>query len=144
MSELGSVFEIGVDIAEADAPELLPVGEYLAEVRSAEAKISQSGNKYISVAFYVSPEEFPPDYEIINAPDGKTLSWNRVPLPEDGTRDKKAVYRLRKFMESIGAPFEGGTLDLAKWVGLKARIKLVHESYEGETRETVRSVERDV
>lgn len=142
VGDLGSVLDIGMDIAGAEQPDLLPAAEYVAEVRSAEVKVSGAGNKYIAVAFYIPTEEYPADFDVTNAPDGLTLTWNRVPVPENN--DRRAAFRLRKFMETIEAPFEGSRLDLEKWTGLKARVRIKHGSWEGVNREEIASVAKDV
>lgn len=141
--DLPSMIDLGVDIANAEAPELLPIGDYAAEVRAAEPKVSSTGNNYVAVQFYISPEEYPADYDVGEAPDGTILTYNRVPWPISGN-DKRGVYRLRKFMESLGAPFEGSKVSLDKWVGRRAIIKIKHETYEGETRATCAGVTKDV
>lgn len=139
---LPSVLDLGIDVAEAEAPELLPVGKYVAEVRQCEPKLSGAGNKYVAVQFFISPEEYPADYDVAESPDGVILTFNRVPWPDAG--DKKGIYRLRKFMEALGAPFKGSVVDLDAWVGLKAIVNVVHETYEGEARTAIKSVTKDV
>jgi hypothetical protein len=144
MSELPSMIDLGVDVAEAPAPELLPAGEYVAEVRAAEPRVSSNGNAYVAVQFYLSPEEYPVDFDVAEAPDGTILTYNRVPWPTNGSADKRGVYRLRKFMEAIGAPFEGSRVDLDKWIGCRAVIKVKHETYEGEARAVCAGVSREI
>lgn len=141
--ELPSMIDLGVDLANAEAPALLPIGDYTAEIRAAQPKMSSSGNPYCSVQFYIGPDEYPADYDVAESPDGTILTYNRVPWPTSGD-DKRGVYRLRKFMESIGAPFQGSKVDLDAWVGLKAIVKVKHETYEGETRAIASSVAKDV
>ena len=140
--ELPMILDLGTDIAEAAAPEILPTGTYIGEVRQCEPKVSNSGNKYIAVQFYISPDEYPADYDVAEAPDGVILTFNRVPFPEPG--DKRGIYRMRKFMEALEAPFEGSKVDLDKWVGLKAALNISHETYEGETRASIKSVTKDI
>lgn len=141
--EMGSIIELGMNIADAEQPDLLPAGEYLAEVRNATRRTSaSSGNEYVAIQFYIPTEEFPADFDISNAPDGMTLTYNRVTIPTP--EDRRAAFRLRKFMETIDAPFEGSTLDLAKWTGLKARVRIKHGTYEGQTREEISGVVKDV
>lgn len=140
--DLPSVLDLGIDVAEAPAPEILPVGSYIAEIRSVSPKVSSSGNRYIAVQFFISPDDFPADYDVAEAPDGAILTFNRVPFPEPS--DKRGIYRLRQFMEKIQAPFEGSKVDLDKWIGLKAVLNVAHETYEGETRASIKSVTKDV
>lgn len=144
MSEdLPSILDLGVDIADAPAPEILPAGDYTAEIRAATPKMSAAGNHYVAAQFYISPEEFPADYDIAESPDGVILTYNRVPWPQD-KNDKRGIYRLRKFMEAVGAPFQGSKVDLDKWVGLKAVITVKHGTYEGDMRPELTKVSKDI
>src|SRR3954463_1385121 len=141
--DLPSMIDLGVDVANAAAPELLPPGDYVAEIRSAEPRVSSNGNSYVAVQFYISPEEYPADFDVSEAPDGTILTYGRVPWPTTGN-DKRGVYKLRRFMESIGAPFEGSKVVLDKWIGLRAIVKVKHDTYEGEARAAAASVSKDV
>ena len=134
--ELGSIVEYAEDLADAEAPEPLPPSEYEAEIRLAEAKISNSsGKKYAAVSFYISTDQFPPDYDVINNPDGVTIIYRRVPL-EDNPR---ARWAAKRFIEAIGAK-PGKRIDLNDWVGLTATVGVVTESYEGSDREVITKV----
>lgn len=141
--DLPTILDLGVDIANAEAPEVIPTGTYVGEVRSAEVRTSNTtGNKYVAVAFYISPDEYPADYDVAENPDGITLSYMRCPWPEPTEKGK--IFRLRKFLEAIGYPFEGSKVDVEKFAGLKAKLNVGHETYEGETRATIKSVTKDI
>jgi hypothetical protein len=141
--ELPSILDLGIDIADAPAPEIIPAGDYTAEIRAASPKQSAAGNHYVAVQFYISPDEYPADFDQAEAPDGTILTFNRVPWPQSKD-DKRGIYRLRKFMESIGAPFAGSKVDLDKWVGLKAIVSIKHGTYEGEVRPELTKVSKDI
>jgi len=135
MSELPSVIEFDEDIAEAEAPVPLPVGDYPAEVRSATQKSAQqTGNPYASVGFFISADAYPADYTE-GEPEGMLLTFNRVSLQNTPA----GRHRLRKFIEAIGAP-AGNKIDLNDWVGRTATVTIAHDEWEGETRANIAKV----
>jgi hypothetical protein len=134
MSEQSSILEFSEDIASAEAPVPLPVGDYPAEIRAAERKTSGKGNDYGSVQFFIAPEAYPADYTE-GEPDGMVLTYNRVSLADTPA----GRHRMRKFVEAIGAP--GGTkIDMNDWIGRTATVSVVHDTYEGETRAAIAKV----
>lgn len=134
MSEARSIIEYDTDISEAEAPVPLPKGDYVAEVRGAEIKVSGKGNEYVNVTFFIDPDQYPADYTEGNA-DGMTFTYGRL-SPENTTR---ARYGMKKFVEAIGA--EGGrALDMNSWLGKTAVVTVVHEEYEGENRAKISKV----
>lgn len=135
MTEVNSIVEFSDDLSSAEAPVPLPVRQYSATIRGAEAKVSEKGNRYAAVTFYISTDDYPADYPAENAPDGTTLVFRRVGLDDNApTR-----YRLRKFLETIGAP-TSARINLSDWVGLTCQVAIKHEQFEGETRATIEKV----
>jgi hypothetical protein len=128
MSELPTIVEYSEDIASAEAPAPIPVGEYPAEIRGVEIKTSQKGNRFYAVKFFIAPENYPVDFTE-GDPDGMTLTYNRV-LAEDNAQ---ARFRVRKFCEAIGAKM-GKRIDVNDWIGLSATIAIKHDEFEGEPR----------
>lgn len=129
-----SIIEYQDDLADAEAPPILPVGDYPAEIRGAEIKTSGKGNEYINVTFVITPENYPADFT--DGPEeGIQLSYGRL-SPANETR---ARYNMKKFVESIGGKL-GKQLDLNDWIGLSANVALVHDTYEGETRAQIKRV----
>lgn len=134
--EMSSILEFSTDVGEAERPPLLPMGEYTGEIRGAEVKEGiASGKKYVAVMFYISPDEYPADFPAESRPDGISIVFRRVP----GEDDDMSKFRLRKFMDCIGAK-PGKAVDVNEWVGLSGRVRVVHEEYEGEPRETITAV----
>lgn len=133
--ETMSIVEFSEDIAEAEQPEPLPVGEYPAVIKTAEVKLSQRDTKYAAVGFLVSVDDFPADYPQENAPDGKMIVYRRCSLEDN----PQARYMLRQFCENIGAT-PSKRIDVNEWVGLEASIEIEHDEYEGVTREQIRRV----
>lgn len=125
MSDVKSIIEYDVDLDEAEAPVPLPKGDYVGEVRGAEIKTSAKGNEYINVTFHIDADQYPADYTEGN-PDGTILSYGRL-SPENSTR---ARYQMKKFVEAVGGT-AGKSVDLNAWLGLRAKVTVVNEEYEG-------------
>ena len=138
--EMQSIVEFSEDVSTAEAPPALPAGEYEAEIRKAEIKISNStGNRYASVTFVIPPEQYPADYDVSAAADGKTISYNLVPLEDNPT----SRFRLRRFIENIGAK-GGKSVDVNDWIGLTAILEIQPGSWEGVPREEIKGVKEKV
>lgn len=117
-----SVFEFDSDIADAKPPKPLPKGKYRATIEGAEPKVSEkSGNTYAAVSFKIAPDLYPADFTDGN-PDGTVVVYRRVTLENE----PRAKYRLRKFLEAVGAPL-GKSINLSDWLGREAIIKLDHQ-----------------
>lgn len=123
--ELGSVVEYSVDIADQEAPKPLPVGEYTATISAAERKLSQRETAYAAVAFVISPDQYPADYDEGN-PDGTTIIYRRVSLEDN----PQARFGCRRFCEATGAKL-GKRIDISEWIGLEATVSVKHTTYEG-------------
>ena len=78
-----SILEFSEDIADAEPPEPLPVGEYRGQIIGTETRMSQKDTKYVAVTWLIPPEEYPADYDPSNAPDGKQVMYRRVPWEDD-------------------------------------------------------------
>lgn len=130
-----TILEFSEDIATAEQPDPLPARDYPAEIRSAEIKESQKGNKYFSVQLFVAPENYPADYPIENNPDGRVLTFNRL-MAEDTPNNR---YRLRKFLETIGVP-ASKRVDCNEWIGQHVIVEVAHREWQGETREEVAKI----
>ena len=135
MSEALSVLTFSTSIAEQEAPQPLPVGEYDATIDKAEAGTSRSsGNPMLILTFRVAPEDYPPDYEAENAPDGTPLT-----LYITATDDARSRYRMRKICEALGVAATT-EVDPNEFMGLTGKITVEHEEYEGEMRARLKSV----
>lgn len=125
MTELSSVYEFSQDIATAEAPPPLPVGEYRAQVRSVGAAMSKSSGKPMMVLTYnISPDQYPADYTEGNA-DGETLTYYH-PL-EDTPRTR---FRLRKLCEMHGVA-ASRRINLPDFIGQDVILNVSHEDYQG-------------
>lgn len=131
-----TIIEFSEDIGEAEQPEPLPEGDYTAEIMAAEVKISGKGTRYGAITFMIPPEEYPADYPVENAQDGKLLVYRRLSLEDN----QQARFMLRRFCEAVGAPM-GRQMDLQQMVTLRARVHIKHGEWEGLTREEIDKVE---
>lgn len=136
---LPSIIEFGANVAEAERPDPLPVGEYHASVRAAVRKRSDKGTEFGVISFMINPEAYPADYPQENAPDGVIIDYFTPGMPgESGTRPSD-LFRWRQLLEALGAPM-GTSLDMNALVGLDARVNVTHRLWEGEKQLKITSV----
>ncbi len=131
--DLGSIIEYTDDIDDAEAPLPFPEGSYDAEVKAVEAKYSSNNKKYAAISFFIPVEAYPADYPLEEAPDGLVLIYRKLSLENN----KMSRFNLKRFIQNLGAPPVGRSLDLSQWVGLRAKIIVKHDTWEGTTRPTV-------
>ena len=128
-----SIIEFSSDIATAEAPPPLPIGEYPATVESVTTAISNtSGKEYLAINVRISPDDFPADFDGESYPDGVLMNYNRLTTSDDA-RNK---YRMRKWCEAIGASM-GKQVDPNDWVGMSLRVGVVHRKWEEEDRPNI-------
>jgi hypothetical protein len=134
--DLSTILDFSEDIADAEAPDPLPEREYKALITKSESRLSAKGRRMAAVTFTIPPEEYPADYPLENAPEGKQVT--HYIMADDNPQDR---YRMKKFCETIGAPM-ARSLNVGSWLGLEASIQIKHEEYEGVKRERVAKVDR--
>jgi hypothetical protein len=132
------LIELEDNLSDAEKPPELPAGNYTGEIQSVEVATSQKGNEYFAIAFKIAPSEIPADMQD-DFEDGATLFYNRIVKPKKG--DRRALYNLRQFIEKIGLDSNTTTIDPNQWMGQEARLKVVHEKYQGESRAQIKSIE---
>lgn len=137
-SEPVGVIELEENLGDAEKPPEIPGGLYSAEVQDVQTPTSGKGNQYFAVTFVIASDDLPADVRE-DYPDGAKLFWNRVIVPKG--RDRRALFNLRKFVESLGLDSNTTSIDPNEWMGRKARIRVVHGTYQGETRAEIKSVE---
>lgn len=132
------IIELEDNLADAEKPEEIPQGLYTAEVQDVQTPVSGKGNTYFQVKFVIAPEDIAPDVRE-GYPDGAMLYWNRIIVPKKG--DRRALFALRKFVEALGLDSNTTNIDPNEWMGRRARVRVVHGRYQGETRAEIKSVE---
>jgi len=125
MSDQEMLVNYSDDIATAEKPDPLPIGQYNFEIRGVEMAVSGKGMPYAVPKYFITPDQYPADH-VDGDPDGTTLR-GFVSLEDN----KGARARMRKFCEAIEAPM-GVTMDLNEWIGLGGTVDVIHKEYEGE------------
>ena len=134
--ELDTIVEYSVDLKNQEAPIPLPVGEYRAQIRNVEVRMSQRDTKYAAVSFWISPDQYPADFTE-GSEDGETIVYRRVPLEDN----PKSRFQCKQFLEAIEAPISN-RIDTTQWNGLSALVGITHEEWEGMPRANITKVSR--
>jgi hypothetical protein len=135
MADIG-ILEFSQDIAEAEAPPPLPIGEYNATVEGIEMRVSNtSGREYLGVTVRINADDFPPDFDGTAYPDGVTLRYNRL-FTEDTQRNR---YNFKKFCEALGAPM-GKQIDPNDWIGMSLMVGISHRKWEDEDQANIAKI----
>jgi hypothetical protein len=119
--------------------ENLPNGSYAGECTVAEVRTSDKGNQYFYTMWKIDPSEYPADYEVENAPEGLVMNFSRIQVPTAG--DRRSITSVKKFMSAMGLKLKTNTIDPSTFVGKKAKLVVTTEEYNGENRNSIRSVE---
>lgn len=135
--ELG-IIELEQNLSDVEKPPELPAGLYTGEIQDVQIQTSQKGNQYFNIKFMVPPDQIAADVAD-QFEDGAALYYNRIIVPNG--KDRRALFNLRKFMEAIGLDSNTTQIDPNAWMGCQARLKVVHERYQGETRAQLKSIE---
>ena len=123
--ELGSVYELQTNIADAQPPMPLPTGEYRASVRNSELRTSKaSGNPMLALTYHIAPDQYPADYTD-GDPNGETLMTFAMLL-----ETPKHRYLLKKFMEMHGvAP--SNRVVATDFIGQEVIVRVTHDEHQG-------------
>ena len=134
--ELSSIIDYTDDLSQAEAPAALPPSDYPAQITQATVGISQtSGKQRVEVQFTIKPEDFPADYA-----DAESYADGKVVRHYVGAEaDRAAKFRMRKFLEAIGAPL-GNSINVNDWIGKTAIVTISNDEFEGVPQERVRKV----
>lgn len=136
-NEIG-IIELEGNLDETEEPQLLPPKWYVAQVTNVSAPTSKKGNRYFSVELTIFPDQYPPDYDVDNAPDGKKFYYNRLSMPG---RDRRSRWNMREFLRKLGLPTNTTQINPDDWMGAKVKAKVTHSTYQGEKRDEVRELE---
>lgn len=132
------IIELDQSLADVEKPLELPAGLYTGEIQDVQIGVSQKGNRYFAVKFVVPPDEISADIAD-QFEDGAALYYNRVVVP-DG-KDRRQLFNLRKFVEALGLDSNTTQIDPNEWMGCRARLKVTQDTWQGETRAQIKSVE---
>lgn len=137
------VYEDNLDILELDQnlddieePDLLPQGWYVGEVQGVEIRDNQKGTgKYYAIQFTIPTDNFPANYDVENWPEGCQLYYNLVRVPRAG--DRRSYTSVKKLMQSLGLSLSTNRIEPNTWIGRPAKLKVIHNEYQGITRESI-------
>lgn len=132
------VIELEENLSDIQKPPDVPNGFYAGEIQDVSIEVSQKGNEYFAITFRIPPTELPPDV-VESYEDGAVFYWNRQLVPRG--RDRRALYNLRRFLESIGLDSNTTAIDPNEWMGAKARLRIGSGRYQGETRAELKGIE---
>ena len=123
-TELKSMLEFDVNLAEVEAPKPLPAGIYDAVVQTAEIVVSKSEKDMIKVTFNISADQYPADYTDGN-PNGTVLTHFVM-----ADRSVRSMFALKRFLLALGAPLSN-SIDPSTLIGLPAKVEVRNELWEG-------------
>jgi hypothetical protein len=136
-----TIIDLDMNLEDYEDYEILPDGPLPGECTVAEVRTSDKGNSYFYTMWKIDPKDFPIDYDKSNNPNGAILNYSRVQVPTPG--DRRSITALKKFMSAMGLDLKTNTIDCSQWVGRTAMINIGHENYNGEERNSIKSIENE-
>lgn len=135
-----SIIKLTVDINEMEEYEPLPNGPYPSEIRTAEMKTSdkQPGG-YFVLGLRVDPEDFPADYDPENNPEGATLTYARVQVPDP--KNRRTVGPFKALMKAMNLEITD-EIDLDEWIGVRVNALVSTQHYQGQMVNNVESISK--
>lgn len=140
MSNNSNILELDMDLDSFEDFEALPNGEYPAEVRSAEQRMSDKGNEYYYIVFNIHPDDFPADYAVENAPEGMNLVYARLQKPDP--KNRRSITAVKNFYRALGLDLKTSVINPGEWEGKRAKLVVTRDEYQGEIRNGIKSVEK--
>lgn len=157
---ISSIETFVVDLSTVADPDPLPVRTYEATVTEISINLSKnSGKPTLKALYFISPDQYPVDFDADNAPDGVTManysSANCGTPPEAKQPTKLGLARYRRLFETHGLPIPRLALDpredlggawaptadtLSVFIGSRVLVSVVHEAYEGRMQAKIGSV----
>lgn len=134
-----SIIELDDNLADAEKPPVLPAGLYTGEIQDIQKQTSGKGNEYFNIKFVIPTEEIAAELAD-QFEDGAILFYNRILVPKAGGKDKRTLYNLRMFIETLGLDSNTTSINPNEWMGQRARLKVKHSMWEGEPRAEITGV----
>jgi hypothetical protein len=91
--------------------------------------------------FVIPESQFPADFDNESYPEGVVLYYGFLRAVTEEQRDRRTIYGVRSFMEKLGLPTNTRTIDPNEWMGAKVKLRIEHETWEGEDRMRIRGIE---
>jgi hypothetical protein len=125
-----SIIELGTSLGEMKEYQALPDGLYDGELQVAELKTNEKNpNGFFSLQFRISPEDFPADYDVDNAPEGVLVTYGYLAIPDGKSR--KNVAAFKKVAKAFGETDKSASIDPENWIGKKVQLMLKRGEYLG-------------
>lgn len=125
-----SIVELDMNLDEYEDFEPLPAGGYPFTVTKAEMRTSDKGNDFYYTTLQIHPDDYPPDYDPSNAPDGLNLVHARMQKPDP--KNRRSITAVRNFMGAIGLSTKTPRINPAEWEGKKGKVVIKIGKYNGE------------
>ncbi len=123
------LIKLAVDLEEMEEFQPLPAGPYRAEVREIEVKHSEKvPGGYLAMKLRIDPEDFPADYDRDNAPEGISVTYAQVKVP-DG--DRRKVRPFKQLLKALGITASGTDFNPDDWIGKECQAFLSVNEYNG-------------
>lgn len=135
-----SIIELSQDIETMEEFEPLPNGPYPAELQDVEIRHSEKVPQgYLYCQFHISPDHFPADYDEGNAPEGLTVVYSSVAIPDPNNR--RTVRPFNMFMKALGVKLKGSSFETDKLIGKNCQLILKRNEYQGALVNNVEAVQ---
>jgi hypothetical protein len=139
MADEDSIVELDQNLDAVEDFQLLPKGAYPATCVAAEKRISDNNNEYYYCNFRIDPEDYPPDYEKENAPEGTVLNYSRVQVPK--SNDRRSITNVKKLMRAMGISLKTNRIDPEEWIDKRVRLVTAYGRFNGERVLQIQSIE---
>lgn len=125
-----SIVELAGNLSEMEDYEALPEGVYRAEITEIEIRRTEKvPGGFIYMNLKVHPDQYPPDYDPENAPEGVVVNYSRVAIP-DGT-NRRQVKPFRGLIKALGMKEKSDKFDFDKAIGSEVQVLLKKGEYQG-------------
>lgn len=125
-----SIIELSQDLGEMQEYEPLPAGPYRAIVRDVELRYSEKlPNGFFYIQLMIPTENFPADYDAGNAPEGLTVVYARVRVPDPA--DRRSVRPFKHLLTALGLKDSGNKIDTSEWINKEVMVFLSVSEYQG-------------
>jgi len=118
----GSIVELDMNLDDYEDFQPLPGGAYPFTVTKSEMRTSDKGNDYYYVGLTIHPDDFPPDYDVANAPEGLNLVYARMQKPDP--KNRRSITAVKNWLRAIGMSLKTPRVDPAEWEGKIGKVIL--------------------
>jgi hypothetical protein len=118
-----SIMEYSIDLNDQERPPVLPVGDYLAEIKGVEKKFGKdSGRPYLNVKWQITADNQPADFVEALGTNAPVTVFQMVFGCEDNPQSR---YNMKQFCKAIGAPMSN-RIDAKEFLGRSGKLTIKH------------------